>query len=216
MIKKSPLRQTFHWARGHWSTCCRSQKQQCSRPSWYLWGFFWHIFNLHDIVILCPCKVFINNKSCHWLQRKRWWCQCWWWCQPSWQQCQWVSGAGQDLDHGSPILIAEHRLGWTPGDYLLYSWILFYYHRLLRSYLDTLVVRIAHKDPSIIENNNTLEVVDIIIFTAIITIDVTMIIISTCGLVNSPFPRPRLPTARIKSSSIVFLLEPRLVHDLQW
>ena len=87
---------------------------------------------------------------------------------------------------------------------------------LLRSYLDTLVVRIAHKDPSIIENNNTLEVVDIIIFTAIITIDVTMIIISTCGLVNSPFPRPRLPTARIKSSSIVFLLEPRLVHDLQW
>ena len=36
----------------------------------------------------------------------------------------------------------------------------------------------------------------------------------TWGLVNSPFPLPRLPTAQIKSSSIVFLLEPRLVHDL--
>ena len=44
---------------------------------------------------------------------------------------------------------------------------------------------------------------------------IVIITISTWGLVNSPFPRPRFPTARIKSSSIVFLLEPRLVHDLQ-
>ena len=44
----------------------------------------------------------------------------------------------------------------------------------------------------------------------------TLILIEmlTWGLVNSPFPLPRLPTAQIKSSSIVFLLEPRLVHDL--
>ena len=57
-------------------------------------------------------------------------------------------------------------------------------------------------------------IVIIVIILIILIILILLIMISTWGLVNSPFPLPRLPTARIKSSSIVFLLEPRLVQDL--